>query len=648
MLVSLTLMSVIMGGMTSAIVVATSAVPDRDGPGRNVWLSSEAVTRISSELRYSIHLAESEPTSVAFMIADRDGDGLQDRIRYAWSGTPGDPLTRQFNSQLSTVMLTSVEQLSFGYKLMSGEEHYMAPGEAMETPESVLHSFTDVTDAVGQRVRNSEWIGQIFTPTLPPEMSSWTVTKIRYRAKRRGPADGSGILELRTVVGGLPSDTVLADRAVSEPDLPSEFEWRDMVIRPNEQPEMFPGDSLAFTVRGTGGGAFASFQRAPTQTDIGNVGVSSDGSSWAATDGMMLLIEVEGTCACETAGEARSIVRTFITSVKTTIKTGPNQASRVTGRCDLLNAPEVLDGFWEADMLQDPLVLDVDGNLAADWRLTAAGSMGSSLNSGVWTPLNLVLETLDAGNLEQPVSIDVRVRDTSMNWQPAVVQARLENAAADIAVVTLLVDRTFGSQAVTLSATRSAGEESLAVVTAPTGSWVDVRMLIDQDARSILLHVNGDEIGAYRFDWVFGSTTPGVSMLAAGGASGAEFDSVRVRCGGASYVDQSGEGAAPVAVPSASTLETTVGAAVLFDATASFDPDGDPITFAWDFGDGWDASGSTVSHAFSSPGVRTVTLIVVDDGQAFGTEQLVVNVTAPEGTPEGLGQQQGMMQSMLQ
>jgi hypothetical protein len=59
-------------------------------------------------------------------------------------------------------------------------------------------------------------------------------------------------------------------------------------------------------------------------------------------------------------------------------------------------------------------------------------------------------------------------------------------------------------------------------------------------------------------------------------------------------------------------------APVNFDGTASSDPDGDPLTYAWDFdaSDGItvDGIGASVSHAYVSSGAFTVTLTVTDNG----------------------------------
>src|SRR5207248_4224328 len=72
-----------------------------------------------------------------------------------------------------------------------------------------------------------------------------------------------------------------------------------------------------------------------------------------------------------------------------------------------------------------------------------------------------------------------------------------------------------------------------------------------------------------------------------------------------------------------------VGAAVSFNGSASFDPDGTPLTYAWDFdasdGVGVDATGPTPMHTYAASGTFTVTL-AVSDGTCSSSATTAANI----------------------
>lgn len=71
--------------------------------------------------------------------------------------------------------------------------------------------------------------------------------------------------------------------------------------------------------------------------------------------------------------------------------------------------------------------------------------------------------------------------------------------------------------------------------------------------------------------------------------------------------------------------------AIRFDASASSDPDGGIVSYAWNFGDGQAAEGVQVRHRFATPGRYDVVLTVTDDSgtqSAEVTDQVHVVVNA--------------------
>jgi len=55
-----------------------------------------------------------------------------------------------------------------------------------------------------------------------------------------------------------------------------------------------------------------------------------------------------------------------------------------------------------------------------------------------------------------------------------------------------------------------------------------------------------------------------------------------------------------------------VNESILFDASQSYDPDGDIESYIWDFGDGNTDTGEIIEHIYTSPGNYTVSLTVID------------------------------------
>ncbi len=71
--------------------------------------------------------------------------------------------------------------------------------------------------------------------------------------------------------------------------------------------------------------------------------------------------------------------------------------------------------------------------------------------------------------------------------------------------------------------------------------------------------------------------------------------------------------------------EKYVNDVVVFIGSNSYDPNNDPITYAWQFGDGGTASGATPSHQYTVTGVFTVTL-TVSDGSLNASDTAKVTV----------------------
>jgi PKD repeat protein len=89
----------------------------------------------------------------------------------------------------------------------------------------------------------------------------------------------------------------------------------------------------------------------------------------------------------------------------------------------------------------------------------------------------------------------------------------------------------------------------------------------------------------------------------------------------------------PNQAPTASFTSTCDGTDCSFDGAASRDPDGSLVSYAWDFGDGTTATGSSPDHDFLTSGTRDVTLTVTDDEGTQGSVVVPLSVVRNNATP---------------
>lgn len=102
-------------------------------------------------------------------------------------------------------------------------------------------------------------------------------------------------------------------------------------------------------------------------------------------------------------------------------------------------------------------------------------------------------------------------------------------------------------------------------------------------------------------------------------------------------------GLSPVAsISGAST--GVAGAAVSFSAAGSTDPQGEALSYAWNFGDNWTGSGVTTTHTYAAAGTYTVTLKVTDASGLAGTAASQATISAAVHTSTANGMVMGGQQ----
>lgn len=139
----------------------------------------------------------------------------------------------------------------------------------------------------------------------------------------------------------------------------------------------------------------------------------------------------------------------------------------------------------------------------------------------------------------------------------------------------------------------------------------------------------------HRADWVRGGASgrpvAGTAQVVSGpGVDGATWGARSM------FLFQGPGGGGPPTPPTAAFASSCTGLSCTFDASGSTAPESSITSWAWQFGDGQDATGAAPTHVFPAAGTYQVTLTVTSAAGAVDSEVHDVTVTAPAG-PQFVG-----------
>jgi len=338
LVVTIAVMAVIMLGVGSAMLIVSHAVPTADNPAGAAIAAGQVADEIATELQYAVSIVDSTATTIEFTVGDRDGNDVPETIRYAWSGTPGDPLTRQYNGSAAFAVLPDVGQFDLSYDVKTVTTEVQSSSESGET---ALSSYSETENVGDFDVESDEWYAQYFLPSLPGDAISWKVTRVQFRAKTYATSTGESRVQLRfATAGGYPSESVLEEKTLLESTLTSGYTLQEFSF--SSVSELAPDQGLCLVFKWIANGTACRIQGDTEASDLpdGHLLRSTDGgSSWTVRSSDSLLYWVYGTVT--TPGDPEIETTYYLGGATLTVQAGDDERTVVRTGVGLLNEPEV-------------------------------------------------------------------------------------------------------------------------------------------------------------------------------------------------------------------------------------------------------------------------------------------------------------------
>ena len=211
--------------VVSSVAMAITLVANAYGSDvqSEVIATNTVALDLSADLRFAVSFSRQEASAVEFAVPDRDGDGVDEKLSYTWSGVAGDPLLYTYNALKPRTVLENVHDFDLGYVL--GEAPPLPLGESLallkhhdDAPGGHFHDF---------KLEDNKWCAQYFDPDLPVGVSTWKIKRVRFMAKSEGD-DLSGVFEVRITTAGpgqQPTNEILDVATVLEHELDESYTW---------------------------------------------------------------------------------------------------------------------------------------------------------------------------------------------------------------------------------------------------------------------------------------------------------------------------------------------------------------------------------------------------------------------------------------
>ena len=540
LVLGLTIMSILMVGMASAVIIAGKAMPDRVTLGQTLTTAGEVAEQVAEEVRSALWIREHTANSIEFTIPDRDGDGLPERIRYAWEGVAGKPLTRQYNGGTVTIVMDEVE--SFGLEYFTQSRSETMSGPPIESAEAVLQNNTSRWNATYFTIKEKAWFGQNIDPSLPGDAVSWKITRVQFRARYRGGQNGVMGVQIRPVPDGsnIPDSTVIQEVGLAESKLGSSFSWQEIAYTNVEG--IKPGQKLCLLVACQTKDADLGDVEYDNWSGSSSLYTTNAGSSWSYSSGNGMYYYVYGTYC--TPGPDLTITRQYFTGVRVTLQPTSDGGSRVVTSAQTWNHPELLTGWWESGFDSNP-TLDHNGDGTADWQVSGGASftlatltdrtgdkipadVAQMLDDQVWS-VNTTIYTAPSHPFLTPTTADVRFRATVPN-ATAAFAVRVDGGSGQLAAITAQsIMQVDGTQTLQLGyMTDDSTVRVRKTIAGLSDDFIWVRLTIFPDSDAVNVQVDGVDVGAFNYARFTPSSTACVAAIPMI-TNGAEVDYVCVR-----------------------------------------------------------------------------------------------------------------------
>lgn len=357
LLATMVVSGILLTAMTSTMLIASHALPKPNSTIDSVLKGADIVEQMVEELHSAVSFTTRTANAVEFTVPDRNADSVPEVIRYAWSGTPGDPLTRRYNGGLPTNIAESAEEFNLAYSTFSTTTTVRTTSDTT-SPEIVFSYFNGWPGVLLPTTSSKSlgpvmWGAEFFTidqATIPNDAKNIRITRLRLMLQKRATSGSITLGIHRSVGGGNPqpaTNSIGTPATVSVSILPLIYGWVDITMPSDVVLQQL---NKEFVIVGKANVSDAADWQmlystsAPNDSTPTALWSSDSGSQWQPKKSLQskqdFLFYAYGTYDT-TSTVDQDVVRKFLQAVTIKLRLGKANSSRVVTAVQVLNEPEV-------------------------------------------------------------------------------------------------------------------------------------------------------------------------------------------------------------------------------------------------------------------------------------------------------------------
>ena len=286
LVLSLAITSVLAVAVSSAIFIATQSLP-RSG---DMLDAAVDMSLLDDALRGEVELATAildvSDKRIEFLVADRDGDEIEERIELSWSGGAGTPLTRKVNGGAPVEVLSAV--------------HTSTTAVRTSTPNTFVSTsaVTPAASAIDGGFIDGGWsplypngrLGLRVLPPLPAPVTHWRLTGVDLYLRWPDASTGE-YLEIRA---GLPVTSTVDPhthslRQLIKYDIHRDGQWVSVPLR---TPWLPRNEAVTVGLHNKVGVSTPSFRFKVGTMPTGLTWLAAAGSNWVDIVGNRYAVRV--------------------------------------------------------------------------------------------------------------------------------------------------------------------------------------------------------------------------------------------------------------------------------------------------------------------------------------------------------------------